>query len=127
MSTLDTKPIKGHGNDLVLVASVAEGAASSIVSGVRGKGVTVTRTGAGLYLATFDDRWSSLVTCFGQTSAATPANIGGLTVHFDEASTTAGVISIAFSIYEHSTVPTLHDLAADEYVELTFIMRSTGY
>ncbi len=127
MSTLDTKNLKAQGNDYVVVCSVAEGVTSgpSISSGVRGKGVTVTRTGTGAYLATFDDEWSSLVVSNCQLSAGTPGALAGHTVIFDEPAVTAGVVTIAFIVY--SAADAVHDLVADEYLELMFVVRATGY
>ena len=117
------KPVKADGDDYVFICSVAEGVTTgpSVTSGVRGKGVTVTRTGTGAYLATFDDTYSSMVFAGAQLQAATPGDLAGHTVVFDEYASGA----VAFIVY--NAADAAHDLVDDEYVQLMFVMRSTAY
>jgi hypothetical protein len=96
-----------------------EGGSAAITAVGTPRGVAISRTGSGAYRATVgDDRPGYFRGVNHSLQAATPANLAGHTVIFDEWD--ADNKRLDFTVYNGSD--TAHDLAADEYVwvELVF-------
>jgi len=120
MSASILKSLMVAGDDYVFICTEFTGAGSGAPTGETGKGVVITRTGTGAYLATFTDAYASLVAQGYGLKASTPVDIAGHTVVFDDLSTTQ-----AFTLYNASDAA--HDLAVVEVISLWWIFRKTAY
>ena len=85
---------------------------SSAVTQVSGKGVTLTRTSAGLYLLTWSDAPGNFLGATHGFQATTPAALAGYTLVFGAYDATA--FTLAFSVY--IAADTILDLAALQWV-----------
>lgn len=89
-----------------------------------GQGITASRTAAGVVKLTFAENPGTFVGCSYMLGGTTPADVKGQTVTRDTPDTTAGVVSIEFSIW--SSTFSADDLQATEYLDLTIAFAATS-
>lgn len=86
-----------------------------------GKGITVTRTGTGVYKITWDGNPGEFLGWTFGLGAATPGDIKGHTLIRDTYDATSRSIEISF----FNAAEAAHDLAALEYFDLVFRFKET--
>ena len=118
--SLDAFPQKSNSAGIVAHVVQGVGAASSVTQ-LNGPGVTLTRTGTGLYLLTWSDPPGNFLGATWGLSATTAANIAGHTVAFG---LYAAAGTMAVSVYNASD--TLHDLAALEWLTVVSFFSATN-
>lgn len=91
----------------------AVGGTTSITK-VNGPGMSVSRTGTGAYRITWSANPGNFLAADYALQAATPANLAGHTVVFDEPSFGSTSWTLDFVVYNSSFAA--HDLAASEWV-----------
>jgi hypothetical protein len=84
-----------------------------------GQGITVTRSGVGVYKLTFAENPGTFIRFGWGLGAATPGDVKGQTVTRDTFDTTAGVYSIEVALW--SSAFAADDLQANEYMDLEFV------
>jgi len=87
-----------------------------------GKGITITRTGAGVYKLTFSSLPGTFVTVTPSLQAATPADIKNHSLVWDTFD--VATMSIEVSLFDASAVA--HDLAALEYIGGELIFKTSS-
>jgi hypothetical protein len=113
---LDAYPVRSGEPDRYDYDLVLEGgsAAISIVSGSK-QGVTASRTGTGVYRLTFNQLPGAFRGWQASLGAATPSAVAGHTAIRDEWDATNKRLD--FTVFNASD--SAHDLAADEYIDIT--------
>lgn len=100
------------------------GTGASVPTEEVGSGVTISRTGAGVYKITWTDNPFTFVGvsyCFG---AATPSAVKGYTMTRDTFDTTSNVFSLEVSVWDSTF--TAADLAANQYLDLVVRFKETA-
>jgi hypothetical protein len=97
-----------------------EGTGASAPTKIYGKGVTVARSSAGIYTLTFSSSPGTWAGCTIGIEADTPADIKGHTVVATKTSST--VITLNFT----GATETLHDLADNEFINLTLKYKQSN-
>lgn len=87
---------------------------------VEGTGVTLARTGAGVYTCTFDDTFSGFIGATFGIGATTPADVKGHTVFHDDLAAKVLPISLFDSAFAAD------DLEAAEYITVCAWFRDTS-
>lgn len=107
----------------VRVAVRLLGTGASAPTKVVGQGITVTRTGAGVYKLTFSESPGTFVMPDGVSlQAATPGDIKNHSVVFDTWDSSTKAIEVTF--WDASAVA--HDLAADEWLSFFLVFKRTS-
>lgn len=100
---------------------LAQGGSTSVTK-EHGKGVTVSRTGDGAYRITWNENPGAFQSVTHSLQAATPGDLAGHTVIFDTYDSTNKRLD--FVVYNDT--PAAHDLAADEYINVTVKFKTTA-
>jgi len=125
---MDGYPVRSSEPETVKVPIRILGTGAANPTKVYGKGVTITRTGAGAYLATFSGKAGELGNYVGMTvglEATTPGDMAGHTVVAGATATSAaGVVTKAFVLYNATFAA--RDLAALEWITIEFAFKQAG-
>lgn len=106
------------GTKVVKISMVGTGA--SAPTKVYGQGVTITRTGAGVYVCTLTEAPGKYAMVSGHAIAATtPANVKNHSIVFGLYSATTKSITVNF--FDASAVA--HDLAAAEWISFDLVFK----
>lgn len=114
-ATRDTAPVWHH-----IVKLLGTGASAPTKQ--EGYGITVTRTGAGVYKLTWAENPGKYVGFVPGLQAATPGDIAGHTVVADTYDTSTKSMEVCF--FDGSNAA--HDLAANEWIHLDITFRPWG-
>jgi len=87
-----------------------------------GRGISVTRTSAGLYKLTWSENPGTFVGLSATFGAATPADLAGHTIVRDTFDTSAFTLEVLMS----GATEVAHDLAANEYIDLQVYFTRTS-
>lgn len=120
------KPTKTNVNEERVYRTRILGTGAATPSKVVGNGVTVTRTGVGVFRYTFADNPGQYVDFIPTLQAETPSDVKGHTIIADTyvppASGELGYIEL--SLFNASDAA--HDLAAAEYLGASFIFSASS-
>lgn len=92
------------------------GAGAAAPTKVQGKGITVGRSGVGVYTLTFDNRPGTYQGMTFGFDANTPLNVAGCTCAITTSTVTTNAWTI--TVYSGGTTPAARELAANEWLTL---------
>lgn len=91
-----------------------------------GNGITVTRTGEGVYRLTWAQNPGTFVGMVGTFGAATPGDVKGMTVTRDTFTAATSTASAYLDISTWDSTFAADDIIATEYLDLVIMFKTSG-
>lgn len=102
------------------------GTGASTPTKLQGKGVTLGRTGVGVYTITFNNIPGEFQGLDGYGfNGATPLNLAGCTVVITTPASSTSTLVYTATVYSGGTTPAARELAATEVLTLGFVFKRT--
>lgn len=117
---LDASDLYAAEGDMVYLDVRLLGTGAAVPTKVYGKGITVARTGAGVYTLTHTESPGIWAGCLKGTDATTPGDIK----NFDVVVTNTSATVVTVNFYNASGTAT--DLAAAQWINLTLRYKRTS-
>ncbi len=100
------------------------GTGASAPTKVYGKGITVGRSGVGVYTLTFDNLPGAYAGSTWGFDANTPLNVAGCTCAITSSTVTSTAWTV--TVYSGGTTPAARELAANEWLNMTITFKRTS-